>query len=118
MFTQILSTHSEDVFLVRDLSFVWQVPCCYMTRTIPVLSYIWEWLYLFKVVVVYVLDLATLVIMIDTNDWSNQIYESCKDAENGSDRVCLPVPFRYAKWIFLVCIVLSFVFVSSFGQVG
>ena len=64
-----------------------------------------------KVIVVQsVQELAGIIIEL--------VLSACKDSENGSDRVCLPVPFRYAKWIFLVCIVLSFVFVSSFGQVG
>jgi hypothetical protein len=54
---------------------------------------------------VYMSDIFTAVTMLSTNDWTNQIQNSCpKNADNG----CIVIPFQVAKWLFVGCIIFSF----------
>lgn len=47
--------------------------------------------------------------MLSTNDWTNQIQKSCpKDADTG----CIVIPFQVAKWLFVGCIIFSFLLVG------
>jgi len=58
-----------------------------------------------KSFLVYMSDIFTAVTMLSTNDWSNQIQKSCnKTSTNG----CVVIPFEVAKWLFVGCIIFSF----------
>jgi len=68
------------------------------------LRYLWLYLLVVKSFLVYVSDIYTAVIMLTSQDWTNTIFtsESCKD------RDCSIIPFKYGKWLFVSCIILSF----------
>jgi len=68
-----------------------------------------RYLFLYGIVVksflVYMSDIFTATTMLTTNDWSNTIQRSCNSQSvNG----CVVIPFNVAKWLFVGCIIFSF----------
>jgi hypothetical protein len=55
---------------------------------------------------VYILDIFTAVTMLSTNAWSNEIFNQCKTIEG-----CFFIPFATGKWLFVGCIIFSFLLV-------
>jgi hypothetical protein len=74
---------------------------------LPADRYLWLYLLVVKSFLVYVSDIYTAVIMLTSHDWTNIIFTGCQD------RDCAVIPFKYGKWLFVGCIILSFLLVRS-----
>jgi hypothetical protein len=48
--------------------------------------------------------------MLSTTSWSNQIFQNCKDIEG-----CVPISFDVGKWLFVGCIIFSFLLVCRYN---
>ena len=70
------------------------------------IRYLFVYLLLAKSFAVYCLDIFTAITMLSTDNWTNAIYRKC-----GDDCV-VTIKFEVAKWIFVGCIIASFVLVS------
>lgn len=46
--------------------------------------------------------------MLTSKDWSNKIFTACQDP-----RGCVAIPFEVAKWLFVGCIIFSFLLVRT-----
>lgn len=46
--------------------------------------------------------------MLTSTDWSNKIFTACQDP-----RGCVAIPFPVAKWLFVGCIIFSFLLVRT-----
>lgn len=57
---------------------------------------------------VYVSDIFTAVTMLSTKSWTNQIFQNCKDV-----RGCVAIPFSVGQWLFVSCILFSFLLVRN-----
>ncbi|PSR71783.1 hypothetical protein PHLCEN_2v12284 [Hermanssonia centrifuga] len=58
---------------------------------------------------VYISDIFTAITMLSTKSWSNAIFNSCPpDSHNG----CVAIPFNIGKWLFLGCIIFSFLLLA------
>ncbi|KAJ7283763.1 hypothetical protein C8J57DRAFT_1447772 [Mycena rebaudengoi] len=66
-------------------------------------KYIFLFLIFFKSFAVYISDIFTAITMLTTKTWSNQIFADC-NAKSG----CVPIPFDVGKWLFVGCIIFSF----------
>lgn len=66
------------------------------------MRYLWLYLLVVKSFLVYVSDIYTAVIMLTSKDWVNTIFTSCQG------RDCSIIPFKYGKWLFVGCIIFSF----------
>lgn len=69
--------------------------------------YLWLYLVVLKSFLVYVSDIFSAITMLSTTSWSNQIFNNCKDIEG-----CVPISFDVGKWLFVGCIIFSFLLVS------
>lgn len=70
--------------------------------------YLWVYILVLKSFLVYVFDIFTAITMLTTENWSNHIFDSCKaDEDNG----CVFIPFTVGKWLFVGCIICSFLLV-------
>jgi hypothetical protein len=69
--------------------------------------YVWLYVLVVKSFMVYISDIYTATTMLTSSNWSNKIYSSCKE-KNG----CVAIPFGVAKWLFVGCIIFSFLLVS------
>jgi len=73
------------------------------------MRYLWVYILVLKGFLIYVSDIFTATTMLSTNGWSNQIFDSCpKDQETG----CIFIPFPVAKWLFVGCIIFSFLLLA------
>ncbi|KAG7535952.1 hypothetical protein FFLO_03550 [Filobasidium floriforme] len=70
------------------------------------LRYLFVYLLLAKSFAVYCLDIFTAITMLSTDNWTNAIYRKC-----GDDCV-VTIKFEVAKWIFVGCIIASFVLLA------
>jgi len=61
-----------------------------------------------KSFLVYVSDIFTAITMLSTKTWTNQIFENCQDV-----RGCVAIPFAVGQWLFVSCIIFSFVLVRN-----
>lgn len=59
---------------------------------------------------VYMSDIFTAVTMLTTKSWSNQIFDDC---QKNSVKGCIAIPFETGRWLFVGCIIFSFLLVSS-----
>lgn len=96
--------------LVYSLGFGtgWQAPEqpeCAASLT-PTCRYLWLYVLVLKSFLVYVSDIFTAVTMLTTKSWSNQIFNDCPDLEG-----CVAIPFNVGKWLFVGCIIFSFLLV-------
>jgi len=57
-------------------------------------SYLWLWVLVLVAIAVFAADTFTAVKLLGFNEWSSQVKPS--------------IPFAVSKWIFAVCIILSF----------
>jgi hypothetical protein len=60
-----------------------------------------------KSFLVYISDIYTATTMLTSNGWSNKIFSSCQE-KNG----CVAIPFDVAKWLFVGCIIFSFLLLA------
>lgn len=70
----------------------------FMMRT----KYLWLYIIVLKSFLVYVSDIFTAITMLTTKSWSNEIFNNC--AKIG----CVSIPFNVGKWLFVGCIIFSF----------
>lgn len=71
------------------------------------LQYVWLYVLVIKSFLVYISDIYTATTMLTSENWSNSIYSSCKE-KNG----CVAIPFGVAKWLFVGCIIFSFLLLA------
>ncbi|KAF7332138.1 Alpha-1,3-glucosyltransferase [Mycena kentingensis (nom. inval.)] len=72
-------------------------------------KYFFLFLVFFKSFAVYMSDIFTAVTMLSTDNWSNQIFSECTaQTKNG----CVPIPFETGKWLFVGCIIFSFLLLA------
>jgi len=67
-------------------------------------KYLFLFLMFFKSFAVYMSDIFTAITMLTTTSWSNQIFNECTAQSKG----CVPIPFNIGKWLFVGCIIFSF----------
>ncbi|KAJ7791325.1 hypothetical protein B0H14DRAFT_2935855 [Mycena olivaceomarginata] len=72
-------------------------------------KYIFLFLIFFKSFAVYMSDIFTAITMLTTKNWSNQIFNECTDKSTG----CVFIPFNTGKWLFVGCIIFSFLLVHD-----
>ena len=70
--------------------------------------YLWLYILVLKSFLVYVSDIFTAVTMLSTTSWTNQIFDNCKDVSG-----CVAIPFAVGKWLFVGCIIFSFLLVRN-----
>jgi hypothetical protein len=58
------------------------------------------------IVGVYCANIYTAVTMIVATEWTNSFYSKC------GDQCVVKIPFDVGKWIFVGCIIFSFLLVS------
>ncbi|TFY83825.1 hypothetical protein EWM64_g199 [Hericium alpestre] len=73
------------------------------------MKYLWLYVIVLKSFLVYVSDIFTAVTMLTTSSWSNQIFNSCPKTE---DNGCVFIPFNIGKWLFVGCIIFSFLLLA------
>ncbi|WWC68181.1 uncharacterized protein I206_102104 [Kwoniella pini CBS 10737] len=66
------------------------------------IKYIFKYVFLLKSIAVYGLDIFTASTMIVSNHWTNSIGQRC------GDNCAIDVQFKIAKWVFVGCIIFSF----------
>lgn len=66
----------------------------------------WLYIIVLKDFLVYVLDIFTAITMLTSKQWSNQIFNDCPNTGN-----CVAVPFEVGQWLFVGCIIFSFLLV-------
>jgi len=75
-------------------------------------KYIFLFLIFFKSFAVYMSDIFTAITMLTTTSWSNQIFNECTDKSSG----CVVIPFNIGKWLFVGCIIFSFLLLGYEGR--
>jgi Na+/H+ antiporter NhaC len=85
------------------LAFFQQLP---RESSLTYLRYVFVYIFLLKSIAVYGLDIFTAVTMLTTNHWTSAIYDKC------GDDCAIKIGFEYAKWIFVGCIIFSFVLLA------
>ncbi|KIY73641.1 hypothetical protein CYLTODRAFT_416671 [Cylindrobasidium torrendii FP15055 ss-10] len=66
------------------------------------LKYFWLYLIVLKSFAVYIVDIYTATTMLSSTTWSNEIFNNCEDLG------CITIPFQTGKWLFVGCIIFSF----------
>ena len=92
-----------------------EVGSCVSNRCInfyTVARYLWLYIIVFKSFLVYVSDIFSAITMLTTSNWSNEIFQKCQSI-NG----CVFIPFNTGKWLFVGCIIFSFLLASIFPSI-
>jgi hypothetical protein len=76
------------------------------------MKYLWVYILVLKSFLVYVSDIFTAVTMLSTDSWSNNIFQNCKQQQSG----CVAIPFSIGKWLFVGCIIFSFLLLAYEGR--
>ncbi|KAK2466128.1 hypothetical protein APHAL10511_001770 [Amanita phalloides] len=71
------------------------------------LKYLFLYAVVLKSFLVYLSDIFTAITMLTTQDWSNQIYQKCRQIQG-----CVFVDFTTAKYIFFACILFGFLLLA------
>jgi Fungal potassium channel len=50
--------------------------------------------------------------MLSTNSWTNQIFQNCTSVKG-----CVAIPFAVGKWLFVACIIFSFLLVRNIPDI-
>ncbi len=82
---------------------------CFLQLPSPRLTvsrYFWLYLIVLKSFAVYIVDIYTATTMLTTTSWSNEIFNNCADIDG-----CVTIPFETGKWLFVGCIIFSFLLV-------
>jgi len=77
------------------------------------MKYMWLYVIVLKDFLVYVSDIFTAITMLTTSTWSNDIFNSCPKTQ---DKGCVAVPFTVGKWLFVGCIIFSFLLLAYEGR--
>ncbi|KAI0269179.1 hypothetical protein BC834DRAFT_841789 [Gloeopeniophorella convolvens] len=75
------------------------------------MKYLWLYVLVLKSFLVYVSDIFTAVTMLTTKSWSNQIFDHCQEVSG-----CVAIPFNIGKWLFVGCIIFSFLLLAYEGR--
>jgi len=75
------------------------------------MKYLFVYAVVLKSFLVYVSDIFSAITMLTTDGWSNQIFAKCQD-ETG----CFFIPFSIGKWLFVGCIIFSFLLLAYEGR--
>ncbi|KLO19834.1 vacuole protein [Schizopora paradoxa] len=73
------------------------------------MKYLWIYVLVLKSFLVYVFDIYTAITMLTTSNWSNHIFNSCKQTTTSG---CITIPFSIGKWLFVGCIIFSFLLLA------
>lgn len=90
---EVVPDHKFDFINVREF---------HRSDFLARLKYIWKYILVLKNLAVYGLDIFTAVTMISSNHWTNSISRKC------GNNCAVNVSFSIAKWIFVGCIIFSF----------
>lgn len=71
------------------------------------LRYVWLYIMVLITVGVYCANIYTAVTMLVADGWSNSIFGKC------GDECAVKIPIDVGKWIFVGCIIFSFLLVSK-----
>lgn len=74
--------------------------------------YLWLYIIVLKSFLVYISDIFSAITMLTTSNWSNEIFKQCANI-NG----CVFIPFNTGKWLFVGCIIFSFLLVGLFPTI-
>ncbi|KAI0069119.1 hypothetical protein BV25DRAFT_1834164 [Artomyces pyxidatus] len=86
-------------------------PAVALLQQEPSGPYLWIYILVLKSFLVYVSDIFTAVTMLTTDSWSNQIFDKCTKVEG-----CVAIPFKIGKWLFVGCIIFSFLLLAYEGR--
>lgn len=81
-----------------------------MPRSNHTRRYLWLYVIVLKSFMVYVSDIFSAITMLTTQNWSNEIFKNCV---SGAVKNCVAIPFNTGKWLFVGCIIFSFLLVRS-----
>ena len=122
MFAQPLTSTSIKVWLHRHawihgqwIHDAFEVGHTYLTLvsiSYTLARYLWLYIIVFKSFLVYVSDIFSAITMLTTQNWSNEVLEQCQNT-NG----CVFIPFNTGKWLFVGCIIFSFLLASIFWSI-
>ncbi|KAF8812333.1 hypothetical protein BYT27DRAFT_7239845 [Phlegmacium glaucopus] len=71
------------------------------------MKYLWLYIIVLKSFLVYISDIFSAITMLTTINWSNEIVKQCQHIEG-----CVFIPFNTAKWLFVGCIIFSFLLLA------
>jgi hypothetical protein len=71
------------------------------------IKYLWVYIIVLKSFMVYVSDIFSAITMLTTKNWSNEIFKNCDHIDG-----CVAIPFNTGKWLFVGCIIFSFLLVA------
>jgi len=71
------------------------------------MKYLWVYIIVLKDFLVYVSDIFSAITMLTTKNWSNEIFKQC-----GTIDGCVFIPFNTGKWLFVGCIIVSFLLLA------
>ncbi|THH06698.1 hypothetical protein EW145_g3916 [Phellinidium pouzarii] len=97
---EVVPDHKFDFIDARDFT---EYGCWMRTR------YLWIYVLVLKSFLVYVFDIFTAITMLTTDGWSNHIFNSCTQND---DNGCVFIPFSVGKWLFVGCIIFSFLLLA------
>jgi len=63
-----------------------------------------------KSFLVYISDIFSAITMLTTKNWSNEIFKQCQTISG-----CVFIPFNTGKWLFVGCIIFSFLLASPYS---
>jgi len=72
------------------------------------MKYMWLYMIVLKSFFVYVSDIFSAITMLTTNGWHSQVFNNCPSSHNG----CFFIPFRIGRWLFVGCILFSFLLLA------
>jgi len=71
------------------------------------MKYLWLYIIVLKSFLVYISDIFSAITMLTTNNWSNEIFKQCQSTTG-----CVFIPFNTGKWLFVGCIIFSFLLLA------
>ncbi|KAF8974195.1 hypothetical protein BDZ97DRAFT_1772341 [Flammula alnicola] len=71
------------------------------------MKYLWLYAIVLKSFMVYVSDIFSAITMLTTKNWSNEIFKNCGNIDG-----CVAIPFNTGKWLFVSCIIVSFLLLA------
>ncbi|TEB30162.1 vacuole protein [Coprinellus micaceus] len=75
-------------------------------------KYIWVYVIVLKSFLVYISDIFSAITMLTSKTWSNQIFQEC----GANTKTCFFIPFDVGKWLFVSCIIFSFLLLAYESQ--
>lgn len=95
---------TDNGFMMRMKYILAQFSLC-QQHSISFFRYLWLYIIVLKSFLVYVSDIFTAITKLTTTSWSTEIFAQC--AQYG----CVSIPTTTSKWLFVGCIIFSFLLV-------